>query len=163
MRQLDRDTMRHLANDREDRSLRRVAHRGIGAVGGAGERSADQRRVDQLAGTADELLGGAADQLREDHATVAARPEQRGTRDRVDDLVAADLVDRAIPVSAEAVELVDDRAEREHHVVAGVAVGDGEHVEVVDLLAARLEVRQRTSDNRAKADDVGVCHDPRTR
>ena len=51
--------------------------------------------VDQLAGARRQLLGGAADQLGEDHAGVAARAEQRGAGDRVDDLVAADLVELA--------------------------------------------------------------------
>ena len=68
----------------------------VGAVGGAGHGGGDQHRVHELAGARDQLLGGAADQLAEDDAGVAARAEQRGAGDGVDDLVAADLVDLAL-------------------------------------------------------------------
>ena len=161
MRELHRDAVCHLAHDGEDRALGRVAHRGVGAVGGACQRRADQRRVDQLARPAEQLLGGAADQLREDHAAVAARAQQRRARDRLDDLVAPDLVDRAVAAGGEAVELGEHRLHRQDHVVAGVAVGDGEDVEVVDLLAARLQMGERPGDEVAEADQVGVSHDPR--
>ena len=161
VRELDGDAARHLAHDGQDRALGGLAHRGVGAVGGARQRGADQRRVDQLAGAAEELLGGAVDQLREDHAAVAARPQQRRARDRLDDLVAADLVDRAVAVGGEAVELLEHGAHRQHHVVAGVAVGDREDVEVVDLLAARLQMRGRRGDQVAKPNQVWVSHDPR--
>ena len=58
----------HLAHDGEDRPLGRIAHGPVGAVGGARHRGGDQHRVDQLAGARDQLLGRAAQQLREDHA-----------------------------------------------------------------------------------------------
>ncbi len=133
----------HLAHHGEDRALGRIAHRAVGLVGGAGQRGADQHRIDQLARTAGQLLGRAADQLGEDHAGVAARAEQRRAGDRGDDLVATDVVDRALLGGAgEAIELLQHGPQRQHHVVAGVAVGDGEHVQVVDLLPARLERRQ---------------------
>ena len=60
------------------------------------------------------------------------------------------------PLEREAVDLVEHGAQRERHVVAGVAVGDREHVEVVDLLAARLEVRERALDDGAEADETGI-------
>jgi len=41
----------------------------------------------------------------------------------------------------EAVQLVEHVAHRQRHVVAGIAVGDREDVQVVDLLAALLQVR----------------------
>ena len=160
VRELDGDAVRHLAHDRQDRALGGLADRGVGAVGGARERGADQGRVDQLAGAAEELLGGAVDQLREDHAAVAARPEQRCARDRLDDLVAPDLVDRAVPSGGQPVELGEHGLHRQDHVVAGVAVGDGKHVEVVDLLATGLQVRERPGDQGAKTDQIGVSHDP---
>ena len=81
VRQLGRDAVRHLAHDRDHRALGRVAHRRVGGVGGARERGRDEHRVDELAGPARQLLGGAAHDLREDHAAVAARAEQRGARD----------------------------------------------------------------------------------
>ena len=155
VRDVGDDLVRHLARDRQDRALRGVAHGGVGAVGGVQQRRPDQRRVDQLAGPRDELLGGAADELREDHAGVAARAEQRGAGHRLHDLLAAERVHRARPVAAvQAVELLEHRAQRERHVVAGVAVGDREDVEVVDLLAPRFEVRERPGDGRAEAPQV---------
>ena len=107
VRELGRHAVRHLAHDGEDRALGRLAHGVVGAVGGARHRGADQHGVDQLAGPRGQLLGRAADQLGEDHARVAARAEQRGAGDRVDDLVAADLVERAL--AGQAVELVERR------------------------------------------------------
>ena len=50
----------------------------------------------------------------------------------------------------------EDGPQGEHHVVAGVAVGDREDVEVVDLLAAGLERGQAGLDQRAEADDAGI-------
>ena len=84
----------HLAEDGQHRPLGGLAHRVVGGVGGGGEGGGDEHRVDQLAGAAGELLGGAADDLAEDHAGVAARPHQRRPRQRLDQLGAADLVDR---------------------------------------------------------------------
>jgi hypothetical protein len=104
-----------------------------------------------------ELLGRAADELGEDHAAVAAGAEQRGAGDRVDDLVAADLVDRAVLLLVEqAVELAEHRAQRQRHVVARVAVGDREDVEVVDLLATGLQLGEPSGDDRPEAGEVGV-------
>ncbi len=153
------DAVRHLARDGQHRALRRLADGRVGAVRGFREGGADQRRVDQLAGPRDELLGGAADQLGEDHAGVPARAEQGGARDRLHDLLAADLVDRPAPVAAvEAVELFEDGAQRQRHVVPGVAVGDREDVEVVDLLASRFQMGERAGHGGPEADQVGVGH-----
>ena len=105
VRDLGGDARRHVAQDGEDRALGGLAHRAVGALRGARHRGADEDRVDELAGPADELLGGAADELREDDAAVAARAEQRGAGDGLDDLVAADLVERAAAVGGEAIEL----------------------------------------------------------
>ncbi len=154
------DLVGHLPRHGQDRALGRLAHRGVGAVGRVRERRADQRRVDQLAGPRDELLGRAADQLGEDHAGVPPRAQQRGARHRLHDLLAPDLIDRALPVGAlQPIELVEHGAQRERHVVARVAVGDGEHVEVVDLLAPRFQVRERPRDGDAKAQEIGIGHD----
>ena len=67
---------------------------------------------------------------------------------------------RSSEALGEPVELLEHGAQREHHVVAGVAVGDREHVEVVDLLAPRLERGEAGLDDRAEADDAGVGHRP---
>ena len=153
--------VRHLAHHGEDRALGRVADRLVGPVGGASQGGADQDRVHELARAGDQLLGGAADELGEDDAAVAAGSQQRRARHRLDDLLAADLVHRALAALArQAVELGQHRAHGEDHVVAGVAVGHREDVEVVDLLAARLEVGQGSLDGVAKADEVGGGHGP---
>ena len=151
MGELAGDRVGHLAEDGQHRALGRVADRLVGGVGGAGEGRGDQHRVDQLAGPAGQLLGGAADDLAEDHAGVAAGAHQRRPGQRLDELGAADLVDR---LAVEAVELLHHGPHRHRHVVAGVAVGDREDVEVVDLLAARLEVGVSARDDAAEALDA---------
>src|SRR5262249_53922313 len=93
--------------------------------------------------------------LAEDHARVAPRSHQGGPGQCVDELGAPDLVDH-LPV--EAIELLAHRAQRERHVVAGVAVGDGEDVEVVDLLAPLLEVGPGRADHAPKALYGGIGH-----
>ena len=159
VREIGGDAMCHLADDGENRALGRIADRAVCLIGGPRERGADQHRVDELARAARELLGGPADQLGEDHARVAARAQQRGAGHRGDDLVPADVVDRArLRGAGQAIELLQHRAQREHHVVAGVAVGDREHIEVVDLLAARLERRKAGLYDRAKTNDARVGH-----
>ncbi len=155
VRQLAHRERGHLAHHREHRALGRLAHRGVAAVGGARHRGADEHRIDELAGPRDQLLGGAADQLRQDHPAVAAGAQQRRALDALDDLVAPDVVDRALAgLLGQLVDLGQARAQRERHVVARVAVGDGEHVEVVDLLAARLEVRQSALHDGAEANET---------
>ncbi len=159
VREIGHDLMGHLARHGQDRALRRLAHRGVSTVGRVGQRRTDQRGVDQLSGTADQLLGGAANQLGEDHTRVAARTQQRRAGHRLHDLLTSDLVDRARLVTPlQAVELGQHRAQRERHVVARVAVGNREHVEVVDLLAARFQVRQRPRHGGAEADQVRIGH-----
>ena len=58
----------------------------------------------------------------------------------------------------EPVELVEHGAQRERHVVAGVAVGDREDVEVVDLLTACLELAEGALDDGAEAEKAGIGH-----
>ena len=157
VRELAGDPVRHLTHDGEDRPLGRAADRAVGAVGGARHRGAEQHRVHELSGARDQLFGSAADQLREDDPGVAARAQQRGAGDRADDLLAADLVERPV-VLAQAVELVEHGAQRERHVVPGVAVCDREDVEVVDLLAASFELTEGAFDDSAEADEAGIRH-----
>jgi hypothetical protein len=61
-------------------------------------------------------------------------------------------------VAGQAVELGDYRVQRQRHVVARVAVGDREHVEVIDLLAAFLQLRERGLDDRPKPLEVLLGH-----
>ncbi len=159
VRELGGDAMGHLTDDGQDRSLGGLADRAVGLVGGAGQGGADQNRVDQLTGAARQFLGGAADQLREDHSGVAAGAEQRRTGDRGDDLVAPDLIDRAaLGGPGKPIELLQHSAQGQHHVVSRIAIGNWEHVEVVDLLATVLERRQTGLDDRPEANDAGIGH-----
>ena len=84
VRKLDHHAVGHLAHDREDRALGGLAHRGVGAVGSARERGADQRRVDQLAGTAERAprprRGSAARGSRRCCRALRAAPPARPTR-----------------------------------------------------------------------------------
>ena len=160
MGQLGRDPVRHLAHDRDHRPLGRIAHGRVGGVGGARQRGRDEHRVDQLAGTARQLLGRAAHDLGQDHPAVAARAEQRRPRDGLDDLVAADVVDH---LAVQPVELLHHGAQRLRHVVPGVAVGDREDVQVVDLLTARLELGIARCDDLPKALYGGIGHENRCR
>ena len=84
-------------------------------------------------------------------------PSSAARATELDDLLAADLVERPL-VLGQAVELVEHGAQRERHVVAGVAVGDREDVEVVDLLAACLELAEGALDDGAEADKAGIRH-----
>ena len=139
VRELGRDPVRHLAHDRDHRALGRVAHRRRRRRRRrAPARPTRARGSTSSPGPARQLLGRAAHDLREDHAAVAARAEQRGARDGLHDLVAADVVDH---LAVQAVELLHHGPQRLRHVVARVAVGDREHVQVVDLLTACLELR----------------------
>ena len=159
VREIGCDARGHLANHREDRALGRVSDRAVGLVGRPRQRRADQNRVDELSGPACKLFRGAADQLRQDHPGVAARAEQCGTGDRADDLGPADVVDRAVVGGArKAVELLQDGSQRQHHVVAGIAVGDREHIEVVDLLAPCFERGQARLEDDPETNDAGIGH-----
>ena len=119
------------------------------------ERRRDQPRVDQPARRARELLGGAADDLAQDHAGIAACAHHRGAGDRLDDLGPLRI---PLGLLLEPLELGEDRAHRQRHVVAGVSVGDREHVQVVDLLAPLLQMRERDGDDAAEALDGRVGH-----
>jgi len=127
--------VRHRPHRGEHRALGGVAHRLVGGVRSAGEGGRHEHGVDQLSRARHELGRCAAHDLRQDHAAVAASAQQGGAGHGVDDRVAADHVDR---LAVHAVELVEHGAHRHRHVVAGVAVGNGEDVEVVDLLAPCL-------------------------
>jgi hypothetical protein len=149
------DRVRHLPEDGQHRPLGGLPDRVVRGVGGARKCGRHQRRVDQLAGPAGELLGGPADDLAEDHPGVASGSHQRRPGEGVDELRAADLVNQ---LAVEAVELVADRPQGERHVVAGVAVGDREDIEVVDLLAPLLEVGGGRVDDATESLYGGIGH-----
>ena len=144
------DRLGHRPDHGQHRALGGLANRGVGRVAGVGERGLDQLRVDQPARRRRHLLRRPADDLAQDHAGVAARSHQRRARDLADDLRARRV---AVGAELELVELVEHVAHRQRHVVAGVAVGDREHVQVVDLLAPLLEMGERDADHVAKAND----------
>ena len=63
---------------------------------------------------------------------------------------------RRFDVNVQKVRIVEAGAQRQRHVVPGVAVGDREHVEVVYLLSAGLEVPGGGGHHPAEALDGGV-------
>ena len=117
----------------EHRPLDRAPHSPVGGVAGGAERPSDRRCVEEP-GLA-ERLGGAAQDLGEDDAGVAARAHQRRPRQ---------LLRECGPVvGGGGLEHLHDRARGQRQVRAGVAVGDGIDVEVVDPAAVRLERCER--------------------
>ena len=74
----------------------------------------------------------------------------------MNDLVAADLVHH---LAIEAIELDHDRLERLNHVVAGVAVRNGEDIEVVHLLTPRLELGVGGGNGLPESNYRGIRHE----
>ncbi len=118
----------------QDRPLLRVAHGGVAGV--ARGPQGPRQHVEVEAAVLGQLGEEAARQLREDDAGVAAGAHE----DRPPDVRAGVAVER-----------VRDRAHGQRHVRAGVPIGDGIDVEVVDARAARLERGQRRADERYSA------------
>ena len=120
--------------DGEDGALGRLHHRPVGDRRRLGERRGHAGRVELRA--LRHSLGEAAEDLREDHPAVAAGAHQRAVRRRGEHRVGG--IRRG-----GVARLLHRRAQRQVHVRAGVAVGDREDVEVVDLLLVGLEPRER--------------------
>ena len=152
MGEVGRDRVRHLPDHGEHCALGRITHRLIRRVGRPRECGRDEHRVHELARSARELLGGAANDLAQDHAGVSPGAHQRRADYGVTELVAVGG-DR-LPVQA--VELLHHRLHGQRHVVARVAIGDREDVQVVHLLAAGGEFRVGGLYDPAKALDGGV-------
>ncbi len=122
--------VRHRGDRGEHRPLDRLLDR---AVGGIRRRAEDPRELVGLR----ERVGGAAHDLREDHARVAAGAHQRGPRH---------LLREAWPVVRPvARERFGDRPDRQRQVRAGVAVRHRVHVQVVDPRPARLDRGERAA------------------
>ncbi len=151
--EMGRGRVSHRPDHGQHRPLGRIADRLVGSVGGAREGGRDQGRVDQLAGTGRELLRGPPHDLTENHAGVAAGAHQRRPGDRVDDVVA---VRRLAALGLDPVELGKDRPHRQRHVVARVAVGNREDVQVIDFLAPGLELAVGSFDDAPEALDRGI-------
>jgi hypothetical protein len=147
--------VRELADDRQDRPFDRTADGAVRLVGGPSQGARDCRRVNLVALA--ELLGRAANDLREDHTRVAARAHQRRARKRMGER-------GAVVARGRAVEGLRDPARREQHVRARVAVGHGIDVEVVDPLPAPLERGHRAADEQAQRFEIAhgsklrFCH-----
>ena len=122
-----------LADHGQHRPFHRPAHGPVGGVARAAERTRHTAGVDRSRLAED--LGGAAQDLGEDHARVAARAHQRR---------AGQLLRERCPLGGGGrLERLDDRADGQRQVRAGVAVGDGIDVQVVDPPPVQLEVRER--------------------
>ncbi len=128
--------LRHLADDGEDRALDRLANAPVRGIARRPQRLGDDARIDGL--RLSEHLGRAADDLREDDPRVAARPHERRARDGV-----RERRPRRIGCVG---QRLHERAHRERHVRARVAVGHGIDVEVVDARAARVERGRGSAD-----------------
>ncbi len=132
----------HRADRGQHRPLDRLLHR---AVRGVARRAKHLREVVALG----ERVAGAARDLREDHAGVAARAHQR----RAGDLVR----EPGAVVGAVFLKRLVDRAHGQRQVRAGVAVGHGIDVQVVDPAAVRLDRRARALDELTGALPHALC------
>ena len=100
------------------------------------------------------------DELGQDHPGVAPGAEQRRPGHGGHDLVPAYVINRRIRRGrGQAVQLLENGAQGEDHVVAGIAVRHREDIEVIDLLAASVQRGQRCFDDGTKTNDAGVGHE----
>ena len=123
----------HLTDDRQHRPFDGTAHGAVGGVARGAERTRHERRVDLV--VLAQHLGEPPHDLAEDDPGVAARAHQRSTGEL--------LRNGFVAGGARAVERLDDRADGEREIGAGIAVRHRVDVEVVDALPVRLEVAQR--------------------
>ena len=120
----------HVLHHREDRALDRLAHRLESDLDRAGERRIDRRSGNLLGLRA--ALAQTAENLRGDDAGVPARAHESARGDGATDLGYA-------RVRGKLRNVVDDRLQRERHVRAGIAIGNGEHVQAINLFLALAE------------------------
>jgi hypothetical protein len=113
-----------LTRDGEDRPLLRLHDGLVREVGAAAQPVRERSRIESV--RIADGFGDAAEELRQDHAGVAACAHQRPARDR-----------RARIGGT--VQLADHGGERELEIRAGVPVRDGIHVEPVDLFLVERE------------------------
>ena len=132
----------HLADRGQHRPLDRLLH---GAIRGVARRAKRARKV-VVHG---ERLGGAANDLREDHARIAPCSHQRSARHLSGEAGAV--------VGAVAVERPCDLAHRERQVGPGVSVRDRIDVEIVDPAAVRLDRRARAVHELADEGPHALC------
>ena len=121
----------HVLHHREDRALDRLAYRLESDLDRAGE-----RRIDRCGGNLLGLratLAQTAENLRGDDAGVPARAHESARGDGATNLGYARVCGKLRNV-------VDDRLQRERHVRAGIAIGNGEHVQAIYLFLALAEL-----------------------
>ena len=145
-----------LTEDREHRPLDRVPHRLVSRIGRLGEGRGDEGGIDRLARAGSELFRSTPDDLAEDHSGIPSGAEQGRPGQRRDEFGPTDLVERASVV--EVLQLLGQGPHGHRHVVAGVAVGYGEDIEVVDLLPSRIERAIGRRHDALEALDAGVTH-----
>ncbi len=137
---------RNIAQDREDRALDGLADSLEGDLDGATEGEGNIGGRNGLVGR-DKALGHAAQNLRRDDAGVTAGAHEGAVGDGAGNGL-------HIGISGKGGKLLSHRGERERHVGAGVAVGYGEDVELVDLLG--LVGNGSRSDRKTGAN--GLCN-----
>ena len=137
---------RDIAQDREDRALDRLTNSLEGDLDGTAEGEGDVGGRDGLVGR-DKALGHATQDLRGDNARVAAGAHEGAVGDGARDGL-------HVGVGGKRRELLGHRGERERHVGAGVAIGYGEDVKLVDLLG--LVGNGSRSDRKTGAN--GLCN-----
>ena len=133
----------------QDRALRRLHHGLVGRLDAAAQ---GHRQLLARAGLyALQGLGEAAEQQREDDAGIAARAAQHGRSRDIGGLRQRDAA-RLAQIGCRCVQ-------RHAHVRAGVAVGDGEDVQLVDLLFVDLDGGSGAEDHFLKGRSVnGLPH-----
>ncbi len=99
--------------------------------------------------------GEAAEQQRKDDAGISARPAQQGRSGHIRRFGQGQVLRRFGKIGR-------GSAERHAHVRAGIAVGNGEHVQLVDLLAVVIDRRSRTADQPAEGSAVNGLNQVRT-
>ena len=137
---------RDIAQDREDRALDGFADGLEGNLDGATESEGDVGGRDGLIGR-DEALGHAAQNLRGNNTGVTAGAHEGAVGDGASDGF-------HVSVGRKSRKLLGHRGERERHVGAGIAIGYGEDVELVDLLG--LVGNGSRSDRKTGAN--GLCN-----
>ena len=138
-----------LPQHRQDRALHRMEDLPVGGVGRGAEGAPNPRGIDQA--LLREHLHRAAQDLREDHARVPAAAHQRRPRQL--------LRERGAVRRARGFERLHDRARGERQVRAGVAVGHGIDVQVVDPLPVCLERPERRTGELACPLQLGRLHE----
>ena len=137
---------RNITQDREDCTLDGLTNSLEGDLDGATEGESDIGGRNGLIGR-DKALGHAAQDLRGDDAGVAASTHQGAVGDGASNGL-------HVGIGGKGGKLLGHRGERERHVGAGVTVGYGEDVELVDLLG--LFGNGSRSDRKTGAN--GLCN-----